>query len=126
MSPANKRRLAGMGARLDAPRSIRDAADMTDAEDCARHLRQLASKPDTAEVHAQIHACLEDYRSRHRAQAGALADLAMAVQLADFPGGALTDVIRAWLRARLLGGADLGTATAGTVASVRRCRPHSD
>jgi hypothetical protein len=104
MSPANKRWLAGMGARLDAPRSIRDAADMTDAEDCARHLRQLASKPDTAEVHAQIHACLEDYRSRHRAQAGALADLAMAVQLADFPGGALADVIRAWLRARLLGG----------------------
>ena len=77
---------------------------MTDAEDCAKYLRQLASKPDIPTVHAQIHTCLEDYRSRHRAQAGALADLAMAVQLGDFPEGALTDVIRGWLRARLLGG----------------------
>jgi hypothetical protein len=32
--------------------AISDAAVMTDAEDCARQLRELASKPETPGVHA--------------------------------------------------------------------------
>ena len=54
----------------------RDPADMTDAEDCARYLRELASKLDTSEVRNKIDACMEDYRAR----GGALGELAMAIQ----------------------------------------------
>jgi hypothetical protein len=73
---------------------------MTDVEDCARYLRELASKADAPEVRNQIDACLEDYRSINLARAGALADLAMAIQRAEFPDNPLTDFIREWLNRR--------------------------
>ena len=68
-----KSRRAGMGARVDflssrSQSSIRDAADMTDAEDCAKHtfaswrVSPTSSPTVQAEiltVHTQIHTCLE-------------------------------------------------------------------
>lgn len=90
-------RKPGDGRVLTQAATQANPGDMTDAEDCARYLRELASKADTPGVRAQIDACLEDYASKHIR----LSDLAMAVQRADFPEGALTDLIRAWLSSRM-------------------------
>jgi hypothetical protein len=34
---------------------------MTDAEDCARYLCELASKPDTSDLRKQIEGAIDDY-----------------------------------------------------------------
>jgi hypothetical protein len=78
------------------PPPRRNPGDMTDAEDCARYLLQLATRTDTPDVRKQIDACMEDYRAR----GGALGELAMAIQAGDFADTTLTTFIRAWLNAR--------------------------
>ena len=75
------------------PPSSRNPADMTDAEDCASHLRRFAAEPDTPEARKKIASWIDDYRVR----GGVRVELAAAFETRDVPDTTLTAFIRARL-----------------------------
>jgi hypothetical protein len=66
---------------------------MTDAEDCAKHLRRLAAEPDTSEARNKIDTWIDVYR----VGGGVRVELAAAFEGGDIPDTTLTDFIRARL-----------------------------
>ena len=66
---------------------------MTDAEECAEHLRRLAVEPDTPEARKKIDTWIDVYR----VGGGARVELAVAFETSEVPDTTLT----AFTRARL-------------------------
>jgi hypothetical protein len=75
------------------PPPCRNPADMTDAEDCANHLRRLASEPDAPEARNKIDTWIDVYR----VGGGVRVELVRAFEDGLVPDTALTVFIRARL-----------------------------
>jgi hypothetical protein len=66
---------------------------MTDAEECAEHLRRLAVEPDTLEARKKTDAWIDVYR----VDGGVRVELAAAFETGEIPDATLTAFIRARL-----------------------------
>jgi hypothetical protein len=66
---------------------------MVDAKDYARHLRTLATEPDTPEARHKIDTCIDDYLVR----GGVRLAIAGAFEDGDVPPTTLTAFVRARL-----------------------------
>jgi hypothetical protein len=67
--------------KVDRPRPCRKPTEMTDAEDCANHLRRLASEPDAPEARSKIDTWIDVYR----VGGGVRVELAAAFESGDVP-----------------------------------------
>jgi hypothetical protein len=79
--------------KVDRPRPCRNPAGITDAEECAEHLRRLASDPDTPEARNKIDTWIDVCR----VGGGVRVELAAAFESGDVPDTTLAAFIRARL-----------------------------